>query len=42
MKSPWRLWLVRLAVVVALAAVFMLYTRPDFMVDMANQLWSCF
>ena len=28
--------------VVALAAVFLMYTRPDFMVDMANQLWSCF
>lgn len=27
---------------VALAAVFLMYTRPDFMVDMANQLWSCF
>lgn len=29
-------------VLVALAAVFLMYTRPDFMVDMANQLWSCF
>jgi hypothetical protein len=26
----------------ALAGVFLMYTRPDFMVDMANQLWSCF
>lgn len=25
-----------------LSAVFMLYARPDFWVDMANQLWSCF
>lgn len=25
-----------------LAGVFLLYTRPDFMVQMANQLWSCF
>ena len=25
-----------------LAAVFLLYTQPDFMVQMANQLWSCF
>lgn len=30
------------AVVALLAAVFLLYTRPDFMVQMANQLWSCF
>lgn len=28
--------------VLALATVFLMYTRPDFMVDMANQLWSCF
>lgn len=26
----------------ALAAVFAMYTRPDFMVQMANQVWSCF
>jgi len=25
-----------------LAGVFMLYAQPDFMVQMANQLWSCF
>jgi hypothetical protein len=25
-----------------LAAVFMMYTQPDFMVQMANQLWACF
>jgi hypothetical protein len=28
--------------VAALAAVFLLYTRPDFMVQMANQVWACF
>jgi len=27
---------------IALGGVFLLYTRPDFMVGMANQLWSCF
>jgi hypothetical protein len=27
---------------VALAGVFVLYTRPDFMVQMANQVWACF
>ena len=27
---------------VVLAAVFMMYTQPDFMVQMANQLWACF
>jgi hypothetical protein len=25
-----------------LAAVFLMYTQPDFMVQMANQLWACF
>ncbi len=26
----------------ALAGVFVMYTRPDFMVQMANQVWACF
>jgi len=30
------------AVLAVLAGVFMLYTRPEFLVDMANQLWACF
>jgi hypothetical protein len=25
-----------------LLAVFALYTRPDFLVTLANQLWACF
>jgi hypothetical protein len=29
-------------VAVALAGVFVMYTRPDFMVQMANQVWACF
>lgn len=36
----------RLAAAVLAAAVlggvFLLYTQPDFMVQMSNQLWSCF
>jgi hypothetical protein len=27
---------------VVLGLVFGLYSRPDFMVQMANQLWACF
>lgn len=27
---------------VALLAVFALYTRPDFLVTLADQLWACF
>lgn len=34
--------LIRLAALVALATVFAMYTQPDFMVQMANQVWSCF
>lgn len=36
-----RLGLTGLAAVV-LAGVFLMYTRPDFMVQMANQVWACF
>ena len=30
------------AVVVTLLSVFALYTRPDFLVTLANQVWACF
>jgi hypothetical protein len=30
------------AVIAALVAVFMAYTRPEFMVELANQIWLCF
>ncbi|QPC30407.1 hypothetical protein IS481_11525 [Caldimonas thermodepolymerans] len=33
------LWALALA---ALAAVFMWYQQPDLMVEIANQIWSCF
>lgn len=26
----------------ALAGVFALYTRPEFLMNLADQLWSCF
>ena len=26
----------------ALAGVFVMYTRAEFMVQMANQVWACF
>jgi hypothetical protein len=45
MKAPPR-WLLRTvlwcAVLLALAAVFAAYTRPDFMHMLANQVWACF
>jgi hypothetical protein len=44
MKTP--PWLLRTgiwcAVLLALAAVFAAYTRPDFMLMLANQVWACF
>jgi hypothetical protein len=40
--TPSRQFFAGIAVTVVLAAVFMLYTQPDFLVQMANQLWACF
>jgi len=31
-----------MAAVLACLAVFALYTRPDFLLTLANQVWSCF
>ena len=45
MKRP-HSWLIRAAAwtvaLMLLAAVFSAYTRPDFMLTVANQIWSCF
>lgn len=30
------------AVLLVLLAVFMLYTRPDFLMSLADQVWACF
>ncbi len=35
-------WAARTVAVLATLAVFALYTRPEFMVMLADQLWSCF
>ena len=34
--------LLYVSAVCALLAVFALYTRPDFLVTLANQVWACF
>lgn len=39
MASKLALWA---AAIAASLAVFYLYTRPDFLFTMANQLWACF
>jgi hypothetical protein len=41
MSKKNKLLLFALATVV-LAGVFLLYLQPDFMVQMANQVWACF
>lgn len=38
----WRGWVLAALVVAAVLAVFALYTRPDFMVMLADQMWACF
>ncbi|MGQ0711433.1 MAG: hypothetical protein ACT4NV_17005 [Rhodoferax sp.] len=35
-------WIWRVLAAAVLALTFGLYTRGDFMLDLANQLWSCF
>lgn len=30
------------AALLASGAVFMLYTRPEFLFTLANQMWACF
>lgn len=46
MRPTKHLWLMRLAAyagaLAVLLAVFAAYTRPDFLVTLADQLWSCF
>ncbi|MFC7462119.1 hypothetical protein [Hydrogenophaga defluvii] len=41
MSTPRRLTLAALAAA-ALLAVFALYTRPDFLLKLADQVWACF
>jgi hypothetical protein len=40
--KPGLRWLTGTLVVAVLLGVFALYTQPDFLVQMANQLWACF
>jgi len=42
-SNPGWAWSVRALVLVAvLGSIFTLYGQPDFLVQMANQIWSCF
>jgi len=40
--KTWTTWLAYGAAVLVLLAVFALYTRPDFLVTLANEVWACF
>jgi len=40
--NRWPSWFGAGFVLALLLAVFSLYTRPEFLRTMANQLWSCF
>jgi hypothetical protein len=42
MKAQRKKLLIWSGTVIVLLAVFALYTRPDFLVTMANQIWACF
>ena len=41
-KATARKILLYAAAVCVLLAVFALYTRPDFLVTLADQVWACF
>lgn len=40
--KPSRQWFIGALALAVLAGVFYLYTQPDFLVQLANQLWACF
>ncbi len=42
MKKRAHQWLAWAAALALLLAVFALYTRPDFLVTLADQVWACF
>lgn len=42
-RAPrWRAWLGWVAAALVCLAVFGMYTAPDFMVMLADQMWNCF
>lgn len=41
-RPAWRGWAMGVLAVLASLLVFALYTQPDFMVMLADQMWSCF
>ena len=37
-----KMTLLALLALTTLAGVFALYTRPDFLLQLSNQIWACF
>ena len=42
MRATHKKWLAAAAAVLVLLAVFMLYSQPDFILMLADQVWACF
>ena len=42
LRPAFKRWLMRLSVLLALAAVFMAYLNPHRVVELANRVWACF
>ncbi len=42
MQPTTKRWFAWVAAFAALAAVFVLYLRPDLAVTLGNQIWACF
>jgi len=40
--KTWTKWLAYGIAVLLLLAVFSFYTRPDFLLTLANEIWACF
>lgn len=41
-QRPWRRWLATALALLVLLAVFLLYSQPEFMLMLADQVWACF
>ncbi|MDY0106441.1 MAG: hypothetical protein RBS27_07210 [Giesbergeria sp.] len=41
-QRPWRRWLATSLALLVLMAVFLLYSQPEFMLMLADQVWACF
>jgi hypothetical protein len=40
--KPFKNWLLAVITLTVLAATFTMYSHPDFLMTLANQVWGCF